>query len=111
LAPNLVVFKKPPLQNPTLDNAKGPNKKDKLNANLFLFSVATLPHKGIPPLSRLKIKVKARSIVETFIVESTCELSPPPLEVKINGLYVLLSKTDIVMDRKHWKNHKTQWRF
>jgi hypothetical protein len=27
-----------------------------------------------------------RSIVETFMVESYCELSFPPLEVKINGL-------------------------
>jgi hypothetical protein len=33
-------------------------------------------------------------------VESSCRLLLPPLEVKINGLYVLLSKTNIVMDRK-----------
>jgi hypothetical protein len=28
-----------------------------------------------------------RSIVETFMVENSCELSPPRLEVKINGLH------------------------
>ncbi len=50
--------------------------------------------------------MKARPIVETFTVESTCELSPPPLEVKINGLYVLLSKTDIFMDRKQLEKPK-----
>jgi hypothetical protein len=35
---------------------------------------------------------KARSIAETFIVESTYELPPPPppLEVKIIGFYILL---------------------
>jgi hypothetical protein len=65
-----------------------------------LFFVATLPHKGVPPVSRLEIEAKARSIAETFIVENTYELLSPPLEVKINGLYVLLSKTNVVMDRK-----------
>jgi hypothetical protein len=34
---------------------------------------------------------KARSIAETFIVENTYELPPPPpLEVKIIGFYILL---------------------
>jgi hypothetical protein len=33
-------------------------------------------------------------------MESTCELPPPPLEIKIAGLYVLLLQTNIVMDRK-----------
>jgi hypothetical protein len=41
-----------------------------------------------------------KSIAKTFIMENTCELPFPPLEVKITGLYVLLSKSDIVMDRK-----------
>ncbi len=46
------------------------------------------------------INAKARSIDETFTVESSCELPPPPLEVKINGMYVLLLEMDIVMVRK-----------
>jgi hypothetical protein len=33
-------------------------------------------------------------------VESTYELPPPPFEVKIIRLYVMLSKTNIVMDKK-----------
>jgi hypothetical protein len=48
------------------------------------------------------IEAKARSIDETFMVENSCELPPPPLEVKINGLwlYVLLLEMDIFMVRK-----------
>jgi len=111
LATNPMVFKKPPLQKGTLDNGKGPSKKNKSNANPFLFSVVTLPQKGIPLVSTSQIEAKARSIAETFIVENTCELPPPPLEVKIIGLYVLPSKTNIVMDRKLLKNQKTLWCF
>jgi hypothetical protein len=37
-------------------------------------------------------------------VENSCELLPPPLEVKINGLYVLLLEMDIVMVRKQLEN-------
>ncbi len=100
LATNFVVFKKPPLQKGTLDNGKGPNKKNKLDANLFLFFVATLSQKGVPPFNRSQIETKVKSIVETFIVESTCELPPPLLEIKIIRLYVLLLKTYIVIDKK-----------
>ncbi len=50
------------------------------------------------------IEAKARSIDETFMVENSCELLPPPLEVKINGLYVLLLEMDIVMVRKQLEN-------
>jgi hypothetical protein len=56
--------------------------------------------KGVPPLNRSQIKAKVKSIVETFTMENTCELPPPPSEVKIIGFYILLLKTDIVMDRK-----------
>jgi predicted house-cleaning NTP pyrophosphatase (Maf/HAM1 superfamily) len=100
LAINLVVFKKSPLQKGSLDNGKVPSKKNKLDVNLSLFSIATLPQKGILHVSRSQIEAKARSIVETFIVENTCELPPLLLEVKITRLYVLLSDTYIVMDRK-----------
>ncbi len=36
--------------------------------------------------------------VETFTVEGGYELPPPPKEVLMNGLFVLLSKTNTVMD-------------
>jgi hypothetical protein len=65
LAANPMPLKKPPLQKVTLDNAKSPNKKKKSYAKLSLFFVATLPHKGVPHLSRLDIEAKVRSIVET----------------------------------------------
>ncbi len=100
LAINPMVFKKPPLQKGTLDNGKSPNNKNKSSANTSLFSVAILLQIGIPLINRSQIKAKARSIVETFIVESTCELPPPPLEDKITRLYILMSETDIVMDKK-----------
>jgi len=111
LATNLVVFKKPLLQKSTLDNGKGPNKKNKSHTNMSLFFATTLPQRGIPLINRSQIKAKARSIVETFTMESTCELRPPPLEDKINGLYILLSEIDIVMDRKILEKLETLWRF
>jgi hypothetical protein len=49
---------------------------------------------------RSQIKAKARSIPQTFIAESTCELPPLPLEDKIAMFYILISEIDIVMDRK-----------
>jgi hypothetical protein len=100
LATNLVVFKKPPLQKGTLDNGKGPNRKNKSNVNFSLFFASPLLQNGVPPFSKSKIEVKARSIAKTFNVESTYELSPPPLVIKIIGLYVLLLETNIVMDMK-----------
>jgi hypothetical protein len=89
-----------------LDNAKGPSKKKQSDANLSLFSIATLLDKRVPHLSRSNIEVKVRSIVETFTMESSCGLPPFPLEVKINGLYVLMSETNIVMDRKQLEKQK-----
>ncbi len=77
-----------------------PSRKNKLNANISLFFVATLPQKGIPPLSKSHIEAKARSIIETFTVESTYELPPPLLEVKITRFYILLLEANIVMDKK-----------
>jgi hypothetical protein len=54
---------------------------------MSLFSITTLPYKGVPHLNKSYVEANlARSIVETFMVESFCELSPPFLEVKINGL-------------------------
>jgi hypothetical protein len=50
---------------------------------MSLFFVATLPQKGVLPINRSQIEGKVRSIIETFIVEGTCELPPPLLEVKI----------------------------
>ncbi len=42
LAANPLVFKKLFLQKGTLDNGKGPNRKNNLNANLSLFFAASL---------------------------------------------------------------------
>jgi hypothetical protein len=100
LATNPMVFKKPPLQKGKLDNGKGPNKKNKSNANTSLFFVATLSQIGIPLINRSQIKAKVRSIPETFTLESTCELPPPPLEDKITMVYILMLETNIVMDIK-----------
>ncbi len=75
-------------------------KINQMQKQLSLFFVAILFHKGVPPISKLEIEAKAQSIAETFTVESICELPPRPLEIKINGLYELLLKTNIVMDRK-----------
>ncbi len=36
--------------------------------------------------------------IETFTIEGGCELPPPPKEVLMNGLFVLLLKTVMVMD-------------
>jgi hypothetical protein len=110
LAANLVVFKKPPLQKGTLDNGKGPNMKNKLDVIFSLFSTVTLVQKGLQPLDKSQIEAKARSITKTFIVENTCEL-PPPLEIKITRLYVLLLKTYIVMDREISKKPKNTMKF
>jgi hypothetical protein len=101
LATNLVVFKKLPLQNGTLDYEKGLSMKNKSNANMSLFPIATLSQKSVPPINKSQIVAKARSIAKTFIVENICHgLLPPPLEVKIIGLYVLLLRKNIVMDIK-----------
>jgi hypothetical protein len=78
-----------------------PHRKNKSNANISLFFAATLPQKGIPPLNKSQIEGKARSIAKTLTMESTCELPPPPLEIKIIGLYILLLETKIVMDKKN----------
>ncbi len=86
-----MVFKKPLLQKGTLDNGNGTSKKNKSYANLSLFSAATLPQKGVPLVNRSQIEAKARSIAETFIMENTCKLLPPLLEVKIVNKDILLS--------------------
>jgi hypothetical protein len=47
LVANLLVFKKPRLQNGTLDNGKGPNMENKSDANLSLFSTTILSQKSV----------------------------------------------------------------
>jgi len=59
-----------------------------------------MPPRNTIPFTKANINAKTTAIIESFIVESSCELPPPSEKMKINGLYVLLSKIDIVMDRK-----------
>jgi len=94
-----------------LDNGKGPSRKNKLDAKFSLFFHAPLLQNGVPPFSKSKIEVKARSIAKTFNVESTYELPPPLLVVKITGLYILLSEIDIVTDMKLLEKPKNTMTF
>jgi hypothetical protein len=50
-------------------------------------------------LSRAKMEAKALATVETFTIKGDYELPPFPKEVLMNGLFVSLSKTNIVMDK------------
>jgi hypothetical protein len=59
-----------------------------------------MPPKNTTHFTRANVEAKVKAIVKSFTIESSCELPPPLVEVKINGLYVLLSKTYIVMDSK-----------
>jgi hypothetical protein len=59
-----------------------------------------MPPKNTTHFTRINVQAKVKAIVKSFIVESSCELPPPLVEVKINGLYVLLLETYIVMDKK-----------
>jgi hypothetical protein len=59
-----------------------------------------MPLKNTMHFTRVNVEAKAKAITKSFIVESYCELLPPSTEVEINGLYVLLLETYIVMDKK-----------
>jgi hypothetical protein len=51
-------------------------------------------------MTKTKDENKARKNGKlSFIVESSCELPHLPAKVKMNGLYVLMSEIDTVMDR------------
>ncbi len=50
--------------------------------------------------TRANVEAKAKAITKSFVVESYCELLPPSTKMKINGLYVLVLETYIVMDKK-----------
>jgi hypothetical protein len=70
------------------------------------FFVATLPQKGVPSFNKSQFGAKVRSIAKTFIMESTCELPPPLLEVKITRLYILLLETNIFTEKKQLEKPK-----
>ncbi len=57
----------------------------------------TLPQKGVAHVSITDIEVKTRKTTKTFTIESICDLAHPPMEVQMNGLYILLSKMNKVM--------------
>jgi hypothetical protein len=59
-----------------------------------------MPSKNTTHFIRVNVEIKAKAIIESFTIKSFYELPPPPAEVKINGLYVLLLQIDIVMDKK-----------
>jgi hypothetical protein len=67
---------------------------------LSLFPFGFMPLRNTTHFVRTDVKAKAKAIFKNFTIESSCELPPPLIEVKINGLYVLLSKTNIVMEVK-----------
>jgi len=48
-----------------------------------------MPPRNTMHFTRVNVEAKAKAIVESFIVESSYELLPPMIKVKINGLYVL----------------------
>jgi hypothetical protein len=58
---------------------------------LSLFPFGFIPLKNIMHFTRADVEAKVKTIAKSFIVESFCELPPPSTELKINGLYVLLS--------------------
>ncbi len=60
---------------------------------------ANTTRKGLAHVSRTDIEVKVRKTIETFIIESVCDLVPLLVEVQMNGLYILLSKMDKIMDQ------------
>jgi len=64
---------------------------------LLILDGRTLSQNGVTHISRANIKAKTKKKIETFTIESTCDLAPPPLEVQMNGLYVLLSEMNKVM--------------
>jgi hypothetical protein len=66
----------------------------------------TLPQRDASHVSKIDIEVKARKTTETFTIERACNLAPLPMEVQMNGFYVLLSKMDKIMDRTMVENSK-----
>jgi hypothetical protein len=64
-------------------------------------------HKGnVTHVSRVNIEAKARKTIETFTIENTCDLAPLPVEVQVSGLYILLLKTNKIMDQTMLENPK-----
>jgi len=66
-------------------------------ASLSLFlDGRTLPQRGVAHVSIIDIEVKSNKTIETFTIKSACD--PLPMEVQMNGFYVLLSKINKIMD-------------
>ncbi len=76
-------------------------------ASLLLFPDGqTLPQKGVAHVSITNIETKAKKTIETFTIESICDLAPPPMEVQMNVLYILLSKMNKVMALTMLEDHQ-----
>jgi hypothetical protein len=50
-------------------------------------------------LNKVEVEARALATIETFTIEGDCKLPPPPKEMLMNGLFALLSKTNMIMDK------------
>jgi hypothetical protein len=50
-------------------------------------------------LSKVEVEAKALTTIKTFTIEGDCDLLLPPKNVLMNGLFALLSNTDMIMCR------------
>jgi hypothetical protein len=50
-------------------------------------------------LNKVEVEARALAIIETFTVEGDCELHPLPKKMLMNGLFALMSETDMIMDK------------
>jgi len=75
--------------------------------NLLLFlDGQTLPQNGLTHISRVDIETKTRKTTETFTIKSICDLTPPLVEIQMNGLYILLSEMNKIMASTMFENPK-----
>jgi hypothetical protein len=89
------IQKKPPITRP-----KPIIERNITNAHMsFSLTHTTLLIKVTIHQTRANIEAKVKAHVETFKVENSCELLTPPPKVKMRGLYILLSKTNTIMNK------------
>ncbi len=81
------------------------NERNMTYAHLSLFPTLTaLLIKIVIHQTKVDIEAKTIAHAETFVVESSCDLPTPPLEVKIiRGLYVYCLKQMVSWIEQFWK--------